>query len=148
MFSLISCSTEGDGGGAIIAVIRLVRVVEPSLRMCRSLSRIQSRISSPRWFWGWNESHIWEWPLRSPRMSEEGPGLFKERSIELRWVEEFGRYTLQSSRQIDFVVLSQMDKMSIPAFSEECSFSNTMSVWIKIRKPPLRMLFWSFWTVA
>ena len=32
-----------------LLVIRLVRVAELSLRMCRSLSRIQSRISSPRW---------------------------------------------------------------------------------------------------
>ena len=30
-------------------VIQLVRVAEPSLRMCRSLSRIQPRILSPRW---------------------------------------------------------------------------------------------------
>ena len=32
-----------------LLVIRLVRLAELSLRMCRSLSRIQSRISSPRW---------------------------------------------------------------------------------------------------
>ena len=75
-------------------VIQLVRVAEPSLRMCRSLSRIQSRISSPRWSWGWIGSHIWEWLLRSPRRSEEGPGLIKEVSNELCWVEVFGRKTL------------------------------------------------------
>ena len=32
-----------------LPVIRLVQIAQPSLRMCRSLSRIQSRISSPRW---------------------------------------------------------------------------------------------------
>ena len=32
-----------------LPVIRLVRVAEPSLRICKSLSRIQSRILSPHW---------------------------------------------------------------------------------------------------
>ena len=33
-----------------LPVIRLVRVAEPSLRIYKSLSRIQSRILSPHWF--------------------------------------------------------------------------------------------------
>ena len=74
-----------------LPVIRQVRVAEPSLRICKSLSRIQSRISSPRCSWGWRESNIGELPLRSPSMSEEGPGLIKEGSNELCWVEVFGR---------------------------------------------------------
>ena len=74
-----------------LPVIQQVRVAEPSLRTCKSLSRIQSRISSPRWSWGWRESNIWEWPSRLPSMSEEGPGLIKEGSNELCWVEVFGR---------------------------------------------------------
>ena len=32
-----------------LPVIPLVRVAEPSLRICKSLPRIQSRIASPRW---------------------------------------------------------------------------------------------------
>ena len=74
-----------------LLVIRLVRVAELSLRMCRSLSRIQSRISSPRWSWGWSESYIWRSPLRSPGTSEERLGLIKDGSNELCWVEVFGR---------------------------------------------------------
>ena len=74
-----------------LPVIRQVRVAEPSLRICKSLSRIQSRISSPRCSWGWRESNIGELPLRSLSMSEEGPGLIKEGSNELCWVEVFGR---------------------------------------------------------
>ena len=72
-------------------VIWLVRVAEPSLRICRSLSSTQSRILTPRWSWGWRESHIWEWPLRSQRMSVEGPGLIREGSNEVCSVEVFGR---------------------------------------------------------
>ena len=74
-----------------LPVIRLVRVAEPSLRMCRSLSRIQSIISSLPWSWGWSESHIWKSPLRLPGTSEERLGLIKEGSNELCWIEAFGR---------------------------------------------------------
>ena len=144
MFLLTSYSDREMSGVLSLPVIWQVWVVEPSLRICRSLLRIQSRVSSPRCSWGWNETHIWEWPLRSPRMREEGPGLIKEGSNELCWVEEFGRYTLKSSNQVDLLVLSQMDRISIPAFSKECSFSNTMSVQMKIRSPPPRMLIRSF----
>ena len=45
-------------GALSFPVIWLVRVAEPSLRMCRLLSSIQSRISSPCWSWGWIGSHI------------------------------------------------------------------------------------------
>ena len=131
-----------------LPVIRQVQVAQPPLRICRWLSRVQSRILWPRWFWGWKESHIWECPLRSPRMSEEGPGLIKKGSNEVCWVEVFGRYTLQSSSQVDLVVLRRMDRVSIPALSKECSFSNTLSVRMKIRRPPPRMLFQSFRVVA
>ena len=111
-----------------LPVIRLVRVAEPSLRICKSLSRIQSRISSPCWSWGWKESRIWKWPLRLLRMSEEGPGLTREGSNKLCWVKVLDRYTLQCLSQVDLVALRQMERISIPAFLRECSFSNIADI--------------------
>ena len=131
-----------------LPVIRLVRVAEPSLRICRSLSRTQSRISSPHWSWGWEESHIWEWPLRSPRISEKGPGLVSKGLNKVCWVEVFGRYMLWSSSQVDLVALRRMNRIFIPAFLTDWSFSNTMSVRMKIRSPPSRMLCQSLRIVA
>ena len=46
----------------------------------------------------------------------------------------------------DFDVMAQMDNVSIPSRSRECSFSKMKSLRTKNRRPPPRILFWSLAT--
>lgn len=63
-------------------------------------------------------------------MTEDGPGLIRE--------------VLKDSSQVDLVVFRQMDRISMPTFLKECSFSKTISITMKRRRPPPRMSSRSF----
>ena len=66
-----------------------------------------------------------------------------EGSKEFCWVVVLGRKTLHSSSQVDLVAFRRIERTSM-----KMTFSKTMSVRIKIRSLPPKMLFQSFRTVT
>ena len=129
-------------------VIRLVQVAKPSFKMCRSLLMIQSMILLPQALGGWTWSQRCEWPLKSSMIMESGDGLIRFGSKWVCWVLVLGMYMLYISIHNDCDVWTRMDKISIPAFLRDCSFSKITSLWTKNRRPPPKMLFWSLRMVA
>lgn len=65
-------------GVLLLPIFQLVCLPEPSWRMWRSFSRIQSKVLSPWQTWCWSRFHNWDNPLEFPRIIEVGVGYMTE----------------------------------------------------------------------
>lgn len=110
------------------------------------MNPVQNFVSAGVWRQEWIQSS--ECPLKSPRIIEVGNGLMSEGSNEFCWLVVLGKQTLYSSSHVEIVVFSRIERISMPAFQNECSFSKTMSVRMKIKSPPPRILLQSFNSVT
>ena len=105
----------------------LVRVVEPSIKTCRSLLMIQSVILLPWASGGWTWCQRCKWLLKSPMMMERGDGLRKFGSKWVCWVVVLRVYMLFISIHNDFDVQTQIESIRFPCllFQEIVAFQRS-----------------------